>query len=395
MMTLQVIPAFIVLLLSFPPVDSAALNCTMSSVAVNRNQQCAIVCQTPPADGGRVLLKIFNSSDSNIFRTVVVNNQFTGAGQNPEVIIDGRGIVTVAWEQSGDSRILVIVSRFDSTGRPLGDPITLMDQGSLANQTPRVALGNDGRFVVVWSGLGKGIIGQRFSKNGKKVGPMFQAVHKKTQNAQYPSVKMDKQNRIGIVWQDGSIDDFRIILRMFDWNLKPTRAVQVDQAMGLAYFSNPDLLFLRNGNTVVAWKDYRTGEANVYQQILNSALTPIGKNRRVNDDSGKQWQRLPKLASFDGSNYAMVWEDYRNDDNNQIADVYVQQFAMNGSNISSNRKIEVLREPTAQRFPAAAMKPDGDLIVTWSDSRWDTSTIYMVEVNSENREKKPESQVFP
>lgn len=396
MLALQFIPAFAMLTFHVPQPDSTAASFfAMSSVAVNRHERSAIVCQTPPADGGRVLLKIFDSTKTLLSQVIVVNSQFTGVGQNADVVIDDAGIVTVAWEQSMDSRILVEVVRFDTGGNQIGKAIMLKDERSLADQVPRIAMGKDGRFTVVWCALGKGISGQRFSKAGNKLGTIFSVSQQTLSNAQFPSVKMDRQNRIGVVWQEGSTDDFRIVLRLFDWNLHPSRIVQVDQSHGQAYFSNPDLLFFKDGNLVITWKDYRTGEANIFQQKIQAALKPIGNNIRVNDDTGKQWQRLPRLACTQGEEYAVVWEDYRNDDNNQIADVYVQRYTRNGKPLGRNVKVEVTREPTAQRFPAAAMRRSGDLIITWSDTRWNSSAIYRAELTPEGREKGVESQIFP
>jgi hypothetical protein len=394
-LVLSFIPALVMLNFHVPQPDSTAPFFAMSSVAVNRHEQSVIVCQTPPADGGRVLLKTFDTTKSLFSQVIVVNSQFTGVGQNADVIIDDAGTITVVWEQSIDSRILVEVARFDIAGNQIGKSIMLKDEQSLADQVPRVALGNDGRFTVVWCALGKGISGQRFSKSGSKLGTIFLVSPQTPHNDQFPSVKMDHKNRIGVVWQEGSTDDFRILLRIFDWNLHPSRIVQVDQSHGQAYFSNPDLLFFKDGSLVVTWKDYRTGEANIFQQKLQAALKPVGNNIRVNDDTGKQWQRLPRLASAQGEEYAVVWEDYRNDDNNQIADVYVQRYTRSGKQLGRNVKVDVIREPAAQRFPAAAMRQSGDLIMTWSDTRWNGSAIYRAELTPEGREKGVESQIFP
>jgi hypothetical protein len=271
----------------------------------------------------------------------------------------------------------------------------LKDDNSLADQIPRIAVGRDGRFVVVWCALGAGIKGQRFSREGNMVGKLFSLSEKKTQNAQFPSVKIDNQNRIGVVWQQGSLDDFRILLRVLSWNLKPSRIVQVDNAHGTAYFSNPDILFLKNGRILVAWKDYRTGEANVFQQMFSPSVTPTGKNIQVNDDTGKQWQRLPRLLSAEGAQYALVWEDYRNDVNNQMADLYFQRYTQTGSRTGENRKVEVTQEPTSQRFPAGVMKLNGELILAWSDTRWNVSSVFVKQVPVHGQQMESETQVFP
>jgi hypothetical protein len=342
-----------------------------------------------------VLLKTYDSTNTTLCSAVVVNQQFSAVGENADVIIDDSGIVTVVWEQTIEARIHVVLARFECTGKRIGELQLLADDRSLADQMPRIAKGKDGRFAVVWCALGAGISGQRFLNTGEKLGKVFHVSEKQSRNASFPAVKIDGNNRIGVVWQDVRDENFYIAMRVFDWQLRPSRIVQPDRAHGLAYFSNPDLLMFNDGSLVVTWKDYRTGEANIFQQMYHSTLTPIGNNILVNDDTGKQWQRLPRLAGADCPNYAVVWEDYRNDSNNQIGDIFVQRFTRRGKRIGANRKVEVASEPTSQKFPAAAMGRSGELVITWSDTRKNNSLIYLERVTPEGLQKDAEFQVFP
>jgi hypothetical protein len=374
--------------------DSITTPHVMPNIAMNQHRICAVVCQTPPADGGRILLRTFDSTNIPLSPVVVVNNNYEGIGQNADVVIDREGMVTVVWEQFMKSRIQIGMARFDNMGTMVGSPVLIQSDHSLADQLPRIALANDGKFVIVWNALGRGILGHRFSKTGKHYGTQFQISQKKLKNPQYPSVRIDKKNRIGVVWQEGSNDDFCIVLRVLDWHLRKSRICHVDEAKGLAYFSNPEIGFLGNGSLVVTWKDYRTDEANIFQQRYDGTLKPIGNNNRVNDDTGKQWQRLPRMASTEGPGYVIVWEDYRNDYNNQIGDIYFQKYTEQGKRLGNNIKVEVPYEPTPQRFPAAAMAPEGDLIIAWSDSRWNNSAIYLERFTSAGKPKSSEVQVF-
>jgi hypothetical protein len=392
--SLYSLPVLVFLFMHPSNADSITTPHVMPNIAMNQHRICAIVCQTPPADGGRVLLRTFDSTNAPLSPVVVVNSSYKGIGQNADVIIDREGIVTVAWEQFMQSRIQIGIARFDFSGKMHGSPIFIKSDHSLADQLPRIALGKDGKFVVVWNALGKGIVGHRFSNNGKKYGTLFQISQKKLKNPQYPSVRIDKKNRIGVVWQEGSNDDFCIVMRVLDWRLRKSRIFHVDDAKGLAYFSNPEIGFLGNGGLVVTWKDYRSDEANIFQQIYDETLKPISKNIRVNDDTGRQWQRLPRMASTGGPGYVIVWEDYRNDSNNQVGDIYFQKYAEQGKRLGNNIRVEVPSEPTPQRFPAAAMEPHGELIIAWSDSRWNNSAIYLERFTSEGKPKSSEVQIF-
>jgi hypothetical protein len=367
----------------------------MPNVAVNQRRICAIVCQTPPSEGGRVYLKILDSTNTSLTSLVLVNKEFDGVGQNPDVCIDNTGIATVVWEQFIDTRIRVGLARFNTTGIQIGSTQILRDDHSLADQLPRIAGNPRGDFIVVWQAMNDGIQAQFFSHTGEKRGKIFRVSHAKSVNPQFPGVRMDHRNRTVVVWQEGSSDDFQIKVRMYDSLGKPSKIVRADQAKGTAYFSNPEILFPGNGTIIVSWKDYRTGESNIFSQIYSKILVPLNSNIRINDDTGRQWQRLPRFAGNEGPTYALVWEDYRNNPNNQIGDIYIQRFQKNGTRIGSNRKVEVPFEPTSQRFPTAAMESNGELLVAWSDTRNDNSAIYLTRFDPQGIQRKEETRVFP
>jgi hypothetical protein len=375
--------------------NSPSSSYILSNIAINRQQSKAFVCQTPPAEGGRVLLKILDSLNTQLSPTIIVNKNFSGTGQNPDVVLDDSGTATVVWEQFIGSRIKIGLSRFLSNGIEIDSPQILTENKAVADQLPRIAIGKDGRFVVVWQALQAGIRGQLFSHSNEKMGMVFPISVEGGINPHYPSVKINQQNRIAIVWQEGSNDDFRILLRIFDWQNHPSKIVQVDNSHGTAYFSNPELHCFVNGNFAVTWKDYRTGEANIFQQIFTKELKLFGENSRINDDTASQWQRLPRYASYYDLQYAIVWEDYRNSPTNQIGDIYYQLFLIDGIRKGSNRKIEIINEPTSQRYPAAAMSSNGELTITWSDSRFGNSLIYCATVTYDGLQKGTEFQVFP
>ncbi len=164
----------------------------------------------------RVTPTVFSAG--NEFRV----NSFTSNTQNePAVAMDADGEAIVVWTsfgQDGD-QAGIYGRRYDTSGAAVGNEFQV-NTYTTSNQTlPRVASDGDGDFVVVWSSFGQdgafgGIVGQRFSAAGAKVGSEF-LVNQTTGGIQtYPDVAMDSSGRFTVVWESGQ----NIFARRYDAN---------------------------------------------------------------------------------------------------------------------------------------------------------------------------------
>lgn len=350
------------------------------AVALASDGSCIAADNASPADGGGVSIIVCDSM-LRATRSIRVNAGIPGAGQNAQICIDGRDRLTVVWEQWQGGRARVLLAQYLKDGTRSSPIQFAADDSSVNAQSPRLAVSPDGHCAVVWLDYRHGspsIYLQRFAAGLRRQGKNLMVAHT-DEVLQTPVVSMDAEHRLAVVWQATMRDSFHVMVRTCsaEGRWQPVPAI-VDEGRGKAYASNPDIAPLgrRERGFAVVWKDYRSGESDIYLQCIDIRGRKIGSNLLLNDDASGRWQRLPRIASSD-SGLIAVWEDYRNDPGNQVGDIYGQQLSVEGSKVGKNFKVNDSPEPTIQRFPAVAMNACGAFVAEWSDNRTDTAAVFL------------------
>ncbi|MBN2357143.1 PQQ-binding-like beta-propeller repeat protein [candidate division KSB1 bacterium] len=120
------------------------------------------------------------------------------------------------------------------------------------------------------------------------------------------------------------------------------------------------------GPMMIAWTDYRNGDADIYLQHYNrSGFRFLNRgNVRVNDDAAGARQSYVDVAMSETGHALVVWNDDRNGD----LDIYGQRYYANGDRMGGNFRIS---DPVAgvQYMPVCATSYSGNSIVAWTDER--------------------------
>ena len=133
---------------------------TWPSIAMNAEGSFVVAWDGDPkkSSDDDVHVRIYGAEGNPAGDEIQVNATSAGAQVNPRVAIDDQGEFIVVWTSpSGDPNhgTDVMGQRFDAQGQRMGDEsrlnhFTAGDQGQ-----PDVTLGNDGRFLVVWESVGQ------------------------------------------------------------------------------------------------------------------------------------------------------------------------------------------------------------------------------------------------
>jgi hypothetical protein len=347
------------------------------AVALAPNGTCAVVSSVSRGDGGGVFLVLCDTSGRRS-QPIRVNDGYAGLGQNAAVCVDRANTFYVAWEQWGAATARVLIAHYGEDGTLLHAPVCAADDSTINAQTPRLAVSPDGSCSAVWLDYRLGhtaVYLQRFARGLMKTGKNM-LVAESEDVLQTPVVALDAQHGEAIVWQAAMADSFHVCIRTSTHAGRWMPAAIVDDGQGKAYASTPDIVALPRGGYVVVWKDYRTGESDIYAQRVNDRGEKIGSNMRVNDDTTHRWQRLPRIV-VSAAGIIVVWEDYRNDPGNQIGDIFAQRMDLQMHRVGRNFKVNDGPEPSIQRFPAAAMNAAGASAVVWDDGRSGTTAVWM------------------
>ena len=182
------------------------------AVAVADDGSYVVVWSSLGQDGGGwgVYGQRFDSAGNTLGSEFPINQTTANDQHYATVAMNGRGDFVVAWTSVTQDGSLngVYARQFDAAGNPLGNeflvnPTTTNDQDS-----PVVAMGADGRFLIVWEGQGggdtDGIFGRWYDAAGSPLSSEVR-INTATGGTQgEPSVDMSPDGRAVIVWDDAS-----------------------------------------------------------------------------------------------------------------------------------------------------------------------------------------------
>ena len=237
-----------------------------------------------------------------------------GEGQSGhDVAMAGQGEFVVTWS---DYVGALFLQRFDASGATLGEsPLWVLGIGAAeAGVDPAIASAPDGRFVVVWQngfgGEAREIHGQRFSRDGDRLGERFRVSTDRTLPKGSPAVAMSSQGAFVVVWH----------------------------AEGAGATAN-----------------------DVFGQRFESTGARAGGEFRVNTRRPDS-QLDPSVALRDTGHFFVAWTSRAQDGSGH--GVFGQLFDPSGASLGTEIGINTRREGD-QSNPAVAIDRDGALLAVW------------------------------
>lgn len=225
----------------------------------------------------------------------------------------------------------VYFQRFNATGSAVGSNTIVNTTTANIQNSPDVAVADDGRFIVVWESLnqdgsGYGVYGQRFNASGVAQGSEFQ-VNTTTLNNQWSAtVAMDASANFVVAWesqgQDGS--GYGIYAQRYDASgaaLGGEIAVNTTTSLDQRY-EHIDLN--GNGDFVISWHSSNQDGSGlgVYAQQFASDGTRIGGEVLVNTTTNNAQQ--DSTVAYAGNNVVIVWSGEGSGD---ALGTFAQRFA--------------------------------------------------------------------
>ncbi|MGB1091328.1 MAG: hypothetical protein ACPGYX_04330, partial [Oceanobacter sp.] len=318
----------------------------------------------------------------------------TGEDVWPQVIALGTlGEFAIAWsgiDSDGDASIFVQL--FNSDGSQNGEAQQLealyYDGGDdLAPQL--AAIGDQGDFVVVWTGRESSssaestIYVQVFHADGTLNGEAqpLEAFHSPGSVDDLPQVAaIGTQGAFVVTWQgQDSSGDESIFVQVFDENGALSGSTQKLEALNNSTGddSNPQITAVGSGAFIVTWSGVDTdGDSSIFVQLFDASGNLQGTTQQLEalkytlgDDQSPQITAIGNQGAF-----AVTWYGGGRDGDDNV---YVQRFAADGTPAGNTHKLEAAgNEQGNDLIPQiAAVGTDGAYIVTWCgiDSEGDSS----------------------
>lgn len=291
----------------------------------------------------------------------------------------------------------IFAQRYDYTGTPLGVEFQVNTVINNAQDHPSVAMNDDGKFVIMWESPHGGtefdVYGQRYDQLGNPIGPEFLVNTYADSRQSYPSVAMNNEEIFVAVWQsygqDGS--GLGIFAQRFDSTGTPVGAEFQVNSETSGNQSSPSVAMNNDGDIVILWSsDGQDGdESGVFGQRYNHTGAPEGSEFQVNTYTPDQ-QRFASVAMDSDGNFVAVWED-SGQPVYGAPGIYGQRYDFTGAPIRS--EFQVNTSLISATRPTVAMDDNGNVWVAWRSDDQDRMGVFIQGYDSAGDLLGSESQV--
>jgi hypothetical protein len=308
---------------------------------------------------------------SGIAVATAANSQY-----NPMVVFLGTSCF-VAWEDSSnDSSWDIRGARVSPAGAVLDPSGIAVSTAANGQATPAAAFDGTNCFVV-WEddrivAYHGDIYGARVSRAGTLLDPSGIVIAAGPINQYSPAVAFDGTNYL-VVWTDDRLWSQDI----YGCRVSPTGALLDPSAILVATAAGwrqyPAVAF-DGTNYLVVWEDFRDYvHYDIYGARVTQAGTVLDTAGGIAISTAIYDQRAPALA-FDGTNYLVVWEDSRS---HFSYDLYGARVTRAGAVLDGGPTVGIAISTAASDQTNPAVAFDGaNYLVVWQDRRSGREDIY-------------------
>ncbi|MCU0876870.1 MAG: GEVED domain-containing protein [Pirellulaceae bacterium] len=371
-----------------------------AGAAMDHQNRTVVVFESYNEDGDAMgvyaqMLDEFGDPDGDRF---LVNTGFTTGNQGAPAVArapDGRFVVV--WQsrdQDGDG-YGIYAQRYTSDGAPDGTAFRVNTTTTGDQMTPAVAMGEDGRFVVVWQGddgLEEGavdgttdIFAQRFTSEGIPVGGEFQVNQFEGTDQNMPAVTMNAAGQFAVAWvsshpsldveedEEAADTEKSIFVQWYDAEGDSDGPEVIAHVYVKDAQESPQIGMDAEGHFVVAWQsinqessDPDGGTWGVYgRQFNNQKVALTDEEFRINEATAGL-QRLVGLGVDADGNFVVAYESTAPENTDGIStDILRREFFPDGSPNGSENLVNTW-SGGPQTLPVVARAATGNYGIFWS-----------------------------
>ncbi|BDQ02636.1 LamG-like jellyroll fold domain-containing protein [Ignavibacterium sp.] len=242
---------------------------------------------------------------------------YNSGQSNPQLIDDGNGGAVMVWVDDRYGNFDLFAQRIDSLGNKLWNSNGVLVFDNDGNQTqPQIVKTSDNIYYVVCLDDRMGtqnLFVQKLDLQGNMIwGDNGKMGNHLRSLRNFKSI-IDKNDNLVLVWEDFAFNiDGMIYSQILDSNGNFLWEFNQDDLLISSNNINvkaqhPDLIQLQNGNYMIAWQDNRSGDFDIYGQIL----LPNGANLLSNEgeylEGGAGNDIMPEICLSGNQFYMIAW----------------------------------------------------------------------------------------
>lgn len=283
----------------------------------------------------------------------------------PRVVFKGTNYL-VTWIEAEDSVYKVRAKRIGLGGEPL-DSIPIVVSEGLANQIPPGVAGGENSSLIAWEDISEGllesnIVGKRISNEGELLDSNDVILSNRIPEQDYGRAAYNGENYL-VVWSEYR-DDWDIYGTLLDENGTPLQSEPFPICKERGDQKKP-WIDSDGSNFFVVWEDYRTDSLN--PDIYGARVTNEGEvldSTGIPILTGEEAQINPRIK-FGNSIYTMVWEEYQ--ENPDSTEVKFTQITTNGEVIIPSGVF--VSDTLSRKVDPSISFDGGNFFIAWGDYR--------------------------
>ncbi|MFO0905951.1 MAG: calcium-binding protein [Pirellulales bacterium] len=354
---------------------------TPPAAAMNAMRESVVAWTSYAEDGSGlgVFAQLLDKQGVAIGSKFQVSTEWAGNQSSPAVARAPDGRFVIAWtsdDQDGSERG-VYAQRYSATGVPQGGNF-LVNTTTVGDQsTPSVAMTPDGRFVIVWQGVGadgsQDIFAQHFTATGARDGGetlvnQFTGLEQKD-----PAVAVNAAGTYVVTWvsdhpalTDPNDTEKSIFAQVFS----PTGAVNGPEVLVHLYVKDgqeaPAVGIDASGRFVVGWQSInQDGNSwGVFVRRFGSDKVALDRREIVVNETRLGPQRYVGLGVDELGRYVVTWQSNSHEQEGSSWDIYSRQYSLDGAREGGELPVNQWNTGP-QILPVVAQAPGGDFGVFW------------------------------
>ncbi|MDO4584168.1 MAG: hypothetical protein Q4D62_08715 [Planctomycetia bacterium] len=317
----------------------------------------------------------------------VISNTLSGTNSWSNVAMDNEGDIVVTWTNVGEKAgmgydVYICQSNADGT---FSAPVAVANTNG-AQQFSKVAVDNDGDFVVIWQSevddsqtggtLNWDVLGQRFYKDGSRAGNVFTANETKDEEQRFANVTMLPEGNFAVTWQSNHRGDEGIYGGKFFFTGTVVSSGDEEKIPGTDDVNNITVTESGwtpvnsatdyEGDTVTVWTD----GTKIYGKIdyikwdnTGSRSAFLGGSRTIEIDTDKRVE-FASVAMDDSGNFVVTWSQNDGTDLKPDWNIYASLYDLNGTVIRSPFLVNTTTY-SQQQYSQVSMSTEGEFVIVW------------------------------
>ena len=372
-----------------------------AGAAMDHQNRTVVVFESYNEDGDAmgVYAQMLDEFGDPIGDRFLVNTGFTTGNQGAPAVArapDGRFVVAWQSKDQDSDGYGIYAQRYEANGDSAGDAFRVNTTTIGDQMTPAVAMGEDGRFVVVWQGddgLEEGvadgttdIFAQRFEADGTPVGSEFQVNQFEGTDQNMPAVTMNSAGQFAVAWvsshpslegeeeeEEAADAEKSIFVQWYDANGISTGPEVIAHVYVKDAQEAPQIGMDAEGHFVVAWQsinqetaDPDGGTWGVFGRQFNNQKVPLTDEEFRINEATAGLQRLVGLGVDADGNFVVAYESTAPENTDGIStDIYRREFFPDGSSNGSENLVNTW-SGGPQTLPVVARAATGNYGIFWS-----------------------------